>query len=293
MIGYSIVQEIPAVRSGLALIERECERQSGEVVGLLVGTCHQPALLYAFPPGPNAETSRLRCSSDPDFDQLLLKTVQLRHGNKVHVLGYWHKHPGRFTTPSLGDLRQAVQMVKKEGWDLSVGPLLVVIVTRDERTAKPAWKASAFKLRKDLTGFDPVFLLWLDENHEKIIRCLESEKVDMRIPPIGLNPTALPSQFREPVHYLETLGFQIRILSGKNRKQFALYVAQGHAAFAFIFSLEKGGPKEFLVDLGGGEHTLCCTGVQRQPGESIADLIIKFSRARRGSPILSATGYLS
>ncbi len=277
---------LPVARSCLASIVMECNKNlHRETIGLLVGTCTQPALLYAFPAGPESERDIIRCSNDPDFDQLLLHLVQYHHKNRVHVLGYWHKHPGSFHTPSKGDLRQAVRMVQVDGWDLTAGPLLSFIVTKDGSKKSGGWNVSAYQLRKDLTGFDTIDLKWMDDANQEIQQSLDLEPSEPLSAPESVSKQTnvaydiLPWLEDESM-ILKALGFETRAFYSNKMKYSALYVSRSREAYAYIFLPGSLNNQDLLIDLSYVTGQNRFVPVKRKKEESILHVIQNYCRSK-------------
>jgi proteasome lid subunit RPN8/RPN11 len=268
---------LPVASSCLSTIELECNKNpNNETIGLLVGTCARPVIHYAFPAGPETEKETFRCSNDPDFDQLLLRIVQHHHQNKVHVLGYWHKHPGYFNTPSKGDLRQAVRMVKEEGWDLSVGPLLACIVTKDRLKNSDKWCVHAYQLRKDLTGFDRLEIDWLDNTHPDIVDSLKHEysKTYTKKPNSKQSDfSSVLSWFNEEFTLLKALGFEIKTFFSNELKYAALYISRSEKTYAYVFTIVSKSCSEILIDLNRQKVQNRIMHVQRKTNEGLYPMI--------------------
>jgi JAB domain-containing protein similar to deubiquitination enzymes len=286
---------MPASRSCLAVIESECNKNiNQETVGLLVGTCSDPALLYAFPAGPNSDLDIIHCSNDAEFDQLLLNIIKWHHQNRVHVLGYWHKHPGSFHTPSKGDLRQAVRMVQKDGWDLSIGPLLSFIVTMNHKKGKQGWRISAYELRKDLTGFDPLQLHWVEDTNKDIAQSLKIEpSTTCSISNVVSIPEDIHSTFQnfidDETSEINAHGFETTVFYSGKTKYAALYAKRGAEHYAYVLS-DESKQKELLIELSYGAWRNRFIPMQRQAGESIAKAVQQYSRMRKSLSALVQYG---
>ena len=113
---------------------RNMIRQSGlcsvETGGVLVGIPQPLVVLDAGEPGPHAVHNEAMFTSDPETDTACLKKSREQYGEKVMLLGWWHKHPAGLTTPSSGDCHQARQLA---GEFNDGQPVLIGIVNRIPR----------------------------------------------------------------------------------------------------------------------------------------------------------------
>ncbi len=277
-----IPQSFPVARSCFSVMQRESREHVGETVGLLVGTCVRPALLYALPPGPSAECMTLSCSSDPEFDQLLLDVLKLRHESRVHVLGYWHKHPAGICRPSRGDLRQAVRMVKHEGWNLDVGPLLAMIVSSDPYDKHRKLDVAGFQLRKDLQGFEPLDLQCVRDNDPTICACLKAEATE-QLPRISSTANYEPSSPRVKFESLclSAMGYKTKVLHSRKNRHAAIYATRRRDRFAYFLPVGKSTQSEMLLDLSEHGRALGDLYVPCSPGESVAGAIERLRREKK------------
>jgi proteasome lid subunit RPN8/RPN11 len=106
---------------------RLCPVETG---GILAGTASPLTILDAGEPGPNATHEVTMFTSDPDMDTACLARSRQRYGERVMLLGWWHKHPVGLITPSSADWYQARQLAK----EFNDGqPVLIGIVNRSPR----------------------------------------------------------------------------------------------------------------------------------------------------------------
>ncbi|MHC4728285.1 MAG: hypothetical protein ACYS17_13775 [Planctomycetota bacterium] len=115
-------------------IIRDSKNSADETGGVLVGTLGDPmTIVAAGSPGENSVHRVTQYTSDPIADKNCLEQNRQLHGNRIVVVGWWHKHPSGFDRPSSGDCHQIGQL-KAEYKDDK--PVLMGIVNQIPRMVR-------------------------------------------------------------------------------------------------------------------------------------------------------------
>ena len=115
-------------------IIRDSKNSAVETGGVLVGTLGDPmTIVAAGSPGKNSVHCVTQYTSDPIADKKCLEQSQEIYGDRIVVVGWWHKHPSGFDRPSSGDCHQIGQL-KAEYNDNK--PVFMGIVNQIPRLAR-------------------------------------------------------------------------------------------------------------------------------------------------------------
>jgi hypothetical protein len=109
-------------------MEEEARKSPVETGGVLVGLAEPAIVLAAGKPGENSVRNAVLFKGDVAADGECLMHARKVFGDKVHVVGYWHKHPAGMTVFSGQDLHQARESASGFG---DGKPLLVIILTEE------------------------------------------------------------------------------------------------------------------------------------------------------------------
>jgi hypothetical protein len=112
-------------------MEEEARTSPMETGGVLVGLAEPPIVLAAGKPGENSVRNSVLFKGDVAADRECLMYARKMFGDKVYVVGYWHKHPAGMTVFSGQDLHQARESASGFG---DGKPLLVLILTEGPDT---------------------------------------------------------------------------------------------------------------------------------------------------------------
>lgn len=128
-------------------IVRDSKKFTVETGGILIGTLADPiTIVAAGVSGENSLHYATSFSSDSQADRECLETARTKYGNGVGVVGWWHKHPAGFESPSMGDCRQ-VQLLTDEYNDGK--PVLMGIVRKRSYFACSKLSLRLFSLDSD------------------------------------------------------------------------------------------------------------------------------------------------
>jgi hypothetical protein len=166
------MQELKITRSSYTLLEKETRKCETETGGLLKGTLRIPIVLQVSGAGPLAEMSCTSYRNDRAFDKWLLHREIKQNAGKFKLVGYWHKHPGNLSSPSLTDLGVARKLIKRN--ELSDNaPIFFVIANVVERE----FELHAYSISQGKSDFENVSIQIIEDDSEEIIRALEVEPV--------------------------------------------------------------------------------------------------------------------
>jgi len=128
----------------IKVIQQDSKQFTVETGGILIGTLGNPiTIVAAGVSGENSQHHATSFTSDSQADRECLATARRKYGNGVGVVGWWHKHPSGFESPSQGDCRQ-VQFLMDEYNDGK--PVLMGIVNKSSGIAGSKFSLRLFSL---------------------------------------------------------------------------------------------------------------------------------------------------
>lgn len=229
------MEEIKITISAFNLIQHECLRCEVETGGLLIGTLNNLIVLEATPPGDKARSTFTSFSSDAEYDRLMLnKTIEKFEG-RVKLIGYWHKHPGTLAEPSLGDMKQAQELVKDIDEDKDDRPLLILIINIVQREIQ----AYAYDIRYG-SRFSPFKISVIEDNSNEIQQALKNEPAVIQTRDVDFW-TDLDFQFyltqvgkeriKHEVDELNNSGYDVKVLRNPVTKRLYLEIIKYKMSF--------------------------------------------------------------
>lgn len=105
--------EFKMTKSAYETIREESLRCETENGGLVIGPTKIPISIRSTRAGYLAKLSHVSYSNDANYDNMVLQEAIKEYKGRVKLLGYWHKHPGKMSYPSSGDLATAQGIVKR------------------------------------------------------------------------------------------------------------------------------------------------------------------------------------
>lgn len=219
---------------------------STETGGPLVGTLQIPMVLIAGEPGPHAVKMPHFFSTDPEYDRQMLNRAREKYGRKMHLLGYWHKHPEGMNHPSPGDLRQA----RKLAADLrDVGEQHAWLLTFILQSAdNPEQAIFPYLLSPDMENFQKISLIVVKDDSDEVRQALESEgavivsnRIDhpwadpdfrFQFTPVGRSRLEWEQQV------LEQAGYKVEVRQRKSDQRISFLLSNERSQYLCIFPVE-------------------------------------------------------
>ena len=161
--------------SAFEAIKAECLRRNTETGGLLIGTAKESAIVRATVPGAGAELAMSHFRADVEEDQRQLDLSIRQSKGKLKNLGYWHLHPGGYSSPSQGDLAQARELVKGHPGNEENAWILVLIANVVNTAGPEPVALYGYCIAKGDVDFSAVQLLVVDDDADEIKSALAHE----------------------------------------------------------------------------------------------------------------------
>jgi integrative and conjugative element protein (TIGR02256 family) len=160
------------IRSAFEAIRKESLAHAQETGGLLIGTLKDPVVLKASGAGINAKATVISYTNDTLHDNQILKKAIEESNGKCKLIGFWHKHPTGCSHPSLGDLRQAQQIVKRNECDGDMRPVFFIITNVNEDV-----QLFGYSLSPGQKNFEQVAIEVINNDLEEVEKALRNESV--------------------------------------------------------------------------------------------------------------------
>jgi integrative and conjugative element protein (TIGR02256 family) len=152
-------------RQAFKKIRGECLRYRFlETGGIMVGRREGDDLVVPFVigPGPRAARTWSRFEPDVDYQQKRLERYFELFG--INYVGSFHRHPGKFSEPSLIDHRTAVGILTDAGWVVAEAAFPIILVENRAVVIYPYYICRR-KLR-----FEPMTMYVVPDDHDVITR---------------------------------------------------------------------------------------------------------------------------
>lgn len=169
--------QVKITRKAYQVICEESFSKPTETGGEIIGTIKTPIVIAALTPGVNAELSYTSFKPDAEYDNQNLQRIIKQYEGRVKLLGYWHKHPGRLSTPSMGDCLQAKEIVKELSNENDNYPYYVFIANVIDNEVK----IYAYSLQFNEKEFKRLKLVIIDDDSEEIQNALTNESATIII----------------------------------------------------------------------------------------------------------------
>lgn len=144
---------------------RQCDVETG---GILAGLPHAMVVVAAGKPGPGSVQAPTQFTSDPAEDKHCLYQAKEQLGRAITAVGWWHKHPGKFSRPSSPDVSQAHCLALEYGDGI---PVLVGIVNRERSPTRTKTFLAMYGVDRDGT-LKTVPWEQVNDNHPSIQEAL-------------------------------------------------------------------------------------------------------------------------
>ncbi len=154
-------------------IAEECLRgQDTETGGLLIGTSVEPTIFRATVPGPAAELSPGSFKADIETEQRYLDAALRDSNGRLKLDGYWHLHPGNYSSPSSGDLAQA-KLLLNDFPNAAEAPWILVMIANLGDSSSV--ELHAYIYEKGSADFSPVEILPIGDDSKEAKAALAVE----------------------------------------------------------------------------------------------------------------------
>jgi len=215
-----------------------------ETGGVLAGTLGDPiTIVAAGSPGDNSVHRATQYTSDPVADRKCLEQSREIYGDRIVVVGWWHKHPSGFDRPSSGDCHQIEQLQAEYKDDK---PVLMGIVNQIPRLvgSKTTLRLYSTGSTENLIEYD--WTLVTRKNRDLLIAIDKApakpatRKTDFwtdRNFQFYLNPVGR-ERITQEIEGLRNAGWQVRTSRSKQNQALILDIFRSSGTLRFVLAPE-------------------------------------------------------